>query len=135
MGKNTKRITIGKHVMIDEPVTSAVISAVEKRRMAAFAVASPRLKERARAEVPVYQGRDPRAIPGALMASIESGLSKKGMLYLAAGGAGARHAHLVEYGTVKMPPNPFMRRSINKERRELLEDLKRELGKTPLVAE
>lgn len=134
MGRNTKRIVIGRHVTIEEPITQAVISAVEKRRMAAFAVASPRLRERARAEAPVYQGDDPRATPGALMASVESGLSeKRKAIYLAAGGPGARHAHLVEYGTVKMRANPFMRRSIAKERKALLEDLKRELGKTPLV--
>lgn len=134
MAKNTKRIIIGKHVTIDEPVTSELISAVAKRRMTAFAVAAPRLKERARVEVPVYQGDDPRATPGALMASIDAGLSEKRQaIYLASGGPGAKHAHLVEYGTVKMAPNPFMRRSIGKERKALLGDLKRELGKAPLV--
>lgn len=30
---------------------------------------------------------------------------------LKSGGKGARHAHLVEYGTVKTPPNPYMRRT------------------------
>jgi HK97 gp10 family phage protein len=32
-------------------------------------------------------------------------------LDLKSGGPGARHAHLIEYGTIHMEPNPYMRRS------------------------
>lgn len=135
MGRNTKRIVIGRHMQIEETPTKAVISAVQRRREAAFAREAPQLAAVARREVPVYMGTDPRATPGALMATIESGLTKTGNLFLASGGAGARHAHLVEYGTVNMPANPFMRRSIGQEREEILKQLKEELGKAPLVTE
>jgi HK97 gp10 family phage protein len=133
MANLTKRIVIGRNVEIQENPTKEIISAVRRRREAAFAREAPELAAVARVEVPVYKGDDPRATPGALMASIESGLTKTGNLFLASGGAGARHAHLVEYGTVTMKANPFNRRAITKTRGRLLKTLKEELGRTPLV--
>ena len=32
-------------------------------------------------------------------------------IYLKSGGPGARHGHLIEYGTIHMMPNPYMRRT------------------------
>lgn len=50
-------------------------------------------------------------------------------LALTSGGPGAKHAHLVEYGTVHSRPNPFMRRSIRKERPGVLTRIKTALGR------
>lgn len=135
MGRNTSRINIGKLVTIEGVVTKAIIDAVNKRKEAAFLRTSPEWLAVARREVPVYSGDDPRANPGALMASIVSGITRDGNMFLAAGGAGAKHAHLVEYGTVNMPANPFMRRSKGIILKGLKKTLMEELGKVPLIAE
>lgn len=128
MAKTRQKIQLGKHVTAEQVSPRELLQAVERRREAVFARASPRLAATARQEVPVRTG--------ALLASISSGVSRAGNLYLASGGPGARHAHLVEYGThpsEKHPfgtaPNPFMRRTIAKERRAIERELAAELGK------
>jgi HK97 gp10 family phage protein len=47
--------------------------------------------------------------------------------YVGSGGKGARHAHLVEFGTKKMAARPFLRPAWDTTKREVLEILKLEL--------
>lgn len=121
MARTRQKIQMGKHVTLEQVAPRELLQAVERRRTAVFSRASPRLAATARQEVPVRTG--------ALMASISSGVSRAGNLYLASGGPGARHAHLVEYGTVHTEPNPFMRRTIAKERKAIERELAAEVGK------
>ena len=67
---------------------------------------------------------------GALVRSIETSVNAERLsLALIAGGPGAKHAHLVEFGTVHAKPNPFMRRSIKKNRPPVLAKIKTALGR------
>lgn len=121
MAKTRQKIQLGKHVTVEQVPPRELLQAVDRRRTAVFSRSAPRLAATARQEVPMRTG--------ALMASISSGVSRKGDLYLASGGPGARHAHLVEYGTVKTEANPFMRRTVARERRLVERELASELGK------
>lgn len=124
MAKLRQKIRLGKYVTIEQAPVKDILEAVDRRKEAVFARASPRLAATARQEVPVHTG--------ALMSTIGSGVSRKGDLYLVSGGTAAPHAHLVEYGTVHMEANPFMRRTAARERRALGRELADELGK-PLL--
>lgn len=121
MARRNQKINVGKHVTLELAPARDLMRTVHVRRDAVFSRATQNLKNTARQEVPVDEGD--------LLASIDSGLTRKGELYLASGGPGARHAHLIEYGTVRQRPNQFMRRTIRKERRVVEKDLATELGK------
>lgn len=42
-------------------------------------------------------------------------------------GDGGRHGHLLEFGTIKMPPQPFMRPAWEQDKKAILDRLKEEL--------
>lgn len=50
--------------------------------------------------------------------------------YLGSGGKGARHSHLVEFGTVDQPAQPFLRPAWDAGRDQYLTDLGREMEQT-----
>jgi HK97 gp10 family phage protein len=80
--------------------------------------AADTLEGRAKQEVPVRTGT--------LRSSIHTEVEERRKeLELVSGGKGARHAHLVEFGTVHMPPDPFMRRSVDRERLTVLRTIRK----------
>ncbi len=65
------------------------------------------LRDAAKSRCPVRRGD--------LQKSIKSRMNTQGKVegYVVAGGKGAHHAHLIELGTVTIPPNPFMRETFD----------------------
>jgi len=103
---------------IDE--TPEALAEVRTRLLAGLEEAAPELEFTAKAETPVKTG--------ALQSTVHTKFNEKvGALFLVAGGKGARHAHLVEYGTRFAAANPFMKRAISKEKSYILEVIRRRL--------
>jgi len=95
---------------------------IHKNLVAALEASAPSLRATGRAEVPVDEGDLQRSVDTVVnYANLSLGLT--------AGGVGAKHAHLVEFGTVHSKPDPFMRRTIRKERPSVLARVKTALGK------
>ena len=67
---------------------------------------------------------------GKLKRSIDYKVDKREMTgRLAAGGKGARHANLIEYGTYKMRPQSFLREPVERLKRAIREIFSRLLGR------
>lgn len=106
-----------------EDYSPEVLQRIDRRFLAALRERAPEIEARAKTEVPVDEGDLQKSV----RVEIDE---RKGELYLKSGGPGARHAHLVEYGTVKMEANPFMRRTISKTRRTTTKVVKKHLSGT-----
>lgn len=117
-----KRKTTKSRIKVDfEDHSEEVLQRIDKRFVMALKERAPEIESRAKTEVPVDEGD--------LQKSIEVEVDEyKGELYLKSGGPGARHSHLIEYGTVKMEANPFMRRTISKTRRKTTQVVKKYLS-------
>ncbi len=106
---------------IEDDTQTAKIN-IDRSLVSALQASAPALKSTALTEVPVKTGKLKRSISTLVDAD-------KLTLALTSGGAEARHAHLVEFGTVHAHANPFMRRSIRKNRPGTLVKIKAALGK------
>jgi len=117
-----KRRTKKSRIKVDfEDNSPEVLRRIDKRFVTALRERAPEIKSRAKIEVPIDEGD--------LQKSIEVEVDEgRGELYLKSGGPGARHAHLVEFGTVKTEANPFMRRTISKTRRKTTQIVKKHLS-------
>jgi HK97 gp10 family phage protein len=82
---------------------------IRGRLVAGLHAAAPFVEHVAKREVPKDTGNLARHTH----AEVDE---KELTIYLKSGGPGARHAHLVEYGTIRMEPDPYMRRTGQKVR-------------------
>ena len=111
------KITVSSEFIEETP---EALAEVRTRLLAGLEAAAAELEYTAKAETPVKSG--------ALQGTVHTKLNEKvGALYLVAGGKGAPHAHLVEYGTRFAAANPFMKRAIGKEKGYILEVIRRRL--------
>ena len=77
---------------------------IRGRLVAGLHAAAPFVEQVGKREVPKYTGN--------LEQHTRTEVDERNLeLDLKSGGPGARHAHLVEYGTIHMQPNPYMRRT------------------------
>ena len=105
-----------------EDRSTEVLANIRKAMVGTMERYAPVFKATAQAQVPKRSGR--------LMRSIGTAVDeKKVSLTLYSGGKAAFHAHLVEFGTVKMPPTPYTRRTADLVRPRMDADMKRALGR------
>ena len=121
MGK-LKRISRAWGRLDIEDSTQEAKENIDKNLISALVESEPLLRTTAVREVPVDEGDLRRSIGTTVD-------GEKLSLALTSGGPGAKHAHLVEYGTVHSRANPFMRRTIRKNRPGVLVRIKAALGK------
>jgi len=104
-----------------EDYSPEVMGRIDRRFLEALRERAPEIEARAKIEVPVDEGDLQKTV----RVDIDE---RKGELYLKSGGPGARHAHLIEYGTIKMEANPYTRRTISKTRRKTTSVVKKHLS-------
>ena len=121
MAKRT-RVTRAWGQLDIEDTTPEAKRNIDRNLVAALTESAAPLKATAIREVPVDEGDLQRSIDTAVDAD-------KLSLALTAGGPGAKHAFLVEFGPAHAKPNPFMRRAIKKNRPPVLAKIKTALGR------
>lgn len=115
------RVKLGDNVTFQD-LSPQVLDQVDDGILQVLRKEQPQLEARAIKEVP----KDEHDLESSIDVLLDE---TKLELALGAGNqSNAEHAIHVEYGTEDTPPNPFVRRSIARERRGLLNEMKKVLG-------
>lgn len=115
------RVRLGDNITFDD-LTPEILDKVDDAILGVLRDERPKLEARAIKEVP----KDEHDLESSIDVLLDE---NKLELALGAGNiSNAEHAIHVEYGTSQMPPDPFIRRSISRERRDILNKMKSALG-------
>lgn len=110
--------------LIVEKETRNPVPVIRQNLLGGFQRLAPVLAAAGKAEAPVLREPDPRRRPGALRDSVGAEVDERHceLHFYVGGKSGADdvyYAHMVEYGTVAMRPNPFMRRTLRKHKQQI----------------